>query len=152
VLDRYDAAATSIALGLITEKQWPGGTLCVYPIRAYVSSAFDLSESQIEQIEEIMRDANKPLWVLIRAKAMRRSELLNSGASEDSPEVAELGREANELPVRVSARPPREVVLAILDDNQKAKLAAFEADLQVAREAIALELIPAGVTSEILCH
>jgi hypothetical protein len=99
-----------------------------------------------------MRDANKPLWVLIRAKAMRRSELLNSGASADSPEVVELGLETNELQARTNARPPREAVLAILDDDQKAKLAAFETELQVAREAIALGLIPAPVMYEILCH
>jgi hypothetical protein len=152
ILDRFDAAAVSIAFGLITEKQWPGGPLCVYPFRTYVSTAFDISQSQIEQIEQIMRDANKPLWVLIRAKAMRRSELLNSGASADAPEVVELGLETNELQVRANARPPREAVLAILDDNQKAKLAVFETELQVAREAIALGLIPAPVMYEILCH
>jgi len=50
-------------------------------------------------------------------------------------------------------RPPRDVALSVLDDVQKAKLAAFEAALQLASEAIDLRLFPPppGAGSDVLC-
>ena len=38
VLNRWDVAALLIQLGLIQEQQWPGGQLCLYPIRSSASS------------------------------------------------------------------------------------------------------------------
>jgi hypothetical protein len=47
-------------------------------------------------------------------------------------------------------RKQRDVVMSILDATQKAKLAEFESELQIAAEAMELGLIERG--GEILCH
>jgi hypothetical protein len=49
------------------------------------------------------------------------------------------------------ARPPHEQALAILNEAQRTQIEAFERDLRVAGEAIALRLI-AAPGGEILCH
>jgi hypothetical protein len=89
----------------------------------------------------------------LRAYDMQRSEVLNSGVSADSPTVVQLGSEENNLQAQIGkTRPPHDLALAVLDEAQKAKLAAFETGLQLAREAIELGLIPKPVMGEILCH
>jgi hypothetical protein len=109
LLDRWDEAAVTVGLGLIEEKQWPGGVVCViYPLRAYTSLAYaselGLTPSQVDQFE------------------------------------------------RMQSRPPHDLALAVLDDPQRAKIAALEATLQAASEAIELKLIPAPQRGEPLCH
>lgn len=49
-------------------------------------------------------------------------------------------------------RPPLDSALAVLDETQRANLAAFETALQVANEAIKLKLIPVPAHGEVLCH
>jgi hypothetical protein len=157
VLDRWDAAEVTIGLGLIEKKQWPGELPCFvsYPIARYgtfdYASELALTSFQIEEFEQIQRDASEPLWAQVRAKVRQRSELLNSGAGEGSPEVVELGSEIDRLQAQTNARPRHDLALAVLDATQKAKLAEFETALQAASEAINLGLIPKHV-GEPLCH
>ncbi len=52
----------------------------------------------------------------------------------------------------VNAKDRREPALAVFDETQRAKLAEFETAIQLAREAIALGLIPRVPKGECLCH
>jgi hypothetical protein len=136
VLDRWRAASEAIAMGLIRAEQWPGPSACLpYPIRAFPSE-FDISDAQLEQLERLQRAAEAPLWVQIKEKAMARSE-------------ADLNKLNQQL---AATRPPRDLTLAILNDAQKAKVAAFELDSKLTREAIELKLIPTPVYGEPLCQ
>ncbi len=107
VLHRWDDASQAIALGLISAQQWPGSTLCYYPIRPY-SSDLGLTDSQIRQLEQLQQ--------------------------------------------AVATKPKRDQALAVLDNSQKSKLAAFETALLLASEAIARGLIPDPPKGEVLCH
>jgi hypothetical protein len=49
-------------------------------------------------------------------------------------------------------RPPRDLLLAVLNDDQRAKFAAFESELILAREALELHLVRLPGLPEILCH
>ncbi len=152
VLDRLGAATLAIEFGLISEQQWPGSAQCPVRYDAYAAE-FGLSESQMRQLERLTQAAREPLWAQLRAYDMQRSEVLNSGVSADSPTVVQLGSEENNLQAQIGkTRPPHDLALAVLDEAQKAKLAAFETGLQLAREAIELGLIPKPVMGEILCH
>jgi hypothetical protein len=145
-------AAEAIVLGLITSEQWPGRSLCLYPVRNH-SWEFNLSDDQLSQFERLQQGVRDPLFRQIREKAALQQELLKSGMNSESAGVAQLDREISSLSRDVaSARPEREVVLAILDANQRAKLAAFEAALRVVSEAIELGLIPVPPKAEVLCN
>ena len=109
VLDRWDAAAFAVELGLITNEQWPGGCLCASRVRGNpYSTELGITDAQAQQIERILESVN--------------------------------------------AKERREPVLAVFDEAQRAKLAAFEAGMQRAREAIQLGLIPRVPKGECLCH
>jgi hypothetical protein len=152
VLDRSDTASLAITLGLISAQRWPGRSLCYYPIRAYASE-LGLSESQVWQLERLQQAAREPLYAQITEKENRRLEFLNSGGSADSPTVVQLISEISKLQKQAAeTRPERDLALAVLDDTQKAKLAAFETALQLAREAIELGLTPDPPKGEVLCH
>jgi hypothetical protein len=56
VLDRSEAASLAIVQGLISAQQWPGRSLCYYPIGAYASE-FHLSDSQVELLERLRQAA-----------------------------------------------------------------------------------------------
>ncbi len=149
VLDRWRAAAEAMAMGLIGPAQWPASSQCLtYPIRAFPSE-FDLSDAQLEQLVRLQRAAVEPLWVQIREKAMARSEMSDS----KSPAAAQLSADIDRLSQRVAAtRLARDLALAILNDAQRAKVAAFELDLKLVREAIECKLIPAPPIGEALCQ
>jgi hypothetical protein len=151
VLDRWDTASLAITLGLISAQQWPGGPLCYSPIRAY-ESGLGLSQSQVLQFERLQQAAEEPRIAQIWERMNRRSEFLNSGGSADSPAVVQLLSEISKLQEQVArTRPERDLTLAVLDDTQRAKFAAFEAALPLAKDAIELGLItPKG--GELLCH
>jgi len=152
VLDRYDAASQAIVLGLISAQQWPGGSLCYYPIRTYASE-FCLSDSQVRQFEQLQQAAREPLYAQIMQKENHRLELLNSGISADSLIVVQLVSDISNLRKQAAdTRPRRDLALAMLDDGQKAKLAEFEIALQLASEAIELGLILDPPKGEILCY
>ncbi len=156
LLDRWEGAVT-IGLGLIEERQWPGGVICViYPIRTYANLAYaselGLTPSQVDQFERIQMDAAAPLWAQVRDKDMQRTALLRSGVSADAPEMVHLGSDINKLQALVNARPRHDLALAVLDEPQKAKIAALETTLRAASEAIELNLIPAPRRGEPLCH
>jgi hypothetical protein len=123
VLDRWKMVSESIAAGLIDPRQWPGVTLCVFPIRAFPAE-LALSGSQVSRLEELERTA--PF------------RLINTG-------------DLKPFPSPEAARQRRNLALAILNDAQKSKLAAFELDLKIVQEAIALKLIPDPPKGEILC-
>jgi hypothetical protein len=85
---------------------------------------------------------------------IRRDET-GLGLSEDQVHRFE---ELRIIPYKSAADPSEKVarrqrVLAVLDAFQQAKLAAFEADLRVAQEAIDAGLLPnAGKGGEVLCN
>jgi hypothetical protein len=106
VLDRYELAALAITAGLIDAQEWPGATLCFYPI-SVSAAALALRDSQVQDLERLRQATPKP---------------------------------------------PRDEALAVLDDSQRANLAAFQTALQLARQAIELGLLPDPPKGEILCH
>ena len=136
VLDRWRTASEAIATGLIRVSQWPGSSACLpYPIRAFASE-FELSVAQVEQFEGLQRAAEEPIWVRIREK-----------------EKAQLASEVSKLSQQIAAiRPPRDLAIAVLNDAQRAQLAAFETAMTLAREAIEMKLIPASSVGEVLCQ
>jgi hypothetical protein len=156
-LDRWDAAAVAIGLGFIDEKEWPGGSACLfYPVAMYFSYAYalelGLTPAQEEQFKEIQQAASEPFWAQVREKVTQRSELLNAGVSADSPAVVQLNAETDKLQAETNSRPRRDLALAVLDEAQRAKLAAFVTALEVANEAIEIGLIPKPLVGEPLCH
>jgi hypothetical protein len=144
-LDRSGAASLAIDLGLLGQEQWPGGadSVCHRPLQSYSGRPleFGMTESQIHQLLEIRRVAGFPLWPQVREKAMQRQALLDSGVSADSPAVVQLGLDSDRLQKQISARPSRDVVMSLLDSAQKAKLAEFEKELELLRQAVELGLI-----------
>jgi hypothetical protein len=54
--------------------------------------------------------------------------------------------------LRGEALPPRNLAMAVLNEAQKAKLAAFRANLELAREALELHLIRLPGLPEVFCH
>ncbi len=81
----------------------------------------------------------------IRAYAFTAELGLSDGQSRQLEELKETTRAAG-------AKPPHGAARTVLDEAQRAKLAAFEGELQLASEAIALGLIPRPARGEILCH
>ncbi len=151
VLQRRDMASQTIVLGLISAEHWPGGPLCHPWLYAYGSELWP-SSSQARQLYQLQLEAREPFYAQVIEKEYYRSWLLSSGISADSPVVvhflsaiAELRRQA------ARTRSPRERVLAVLDDVQKAKLAEFETACQLAIEAIELGLLPETRGGEVIC-
>ena len=155
-LDRWDAAAVSIGLGFIDEKEWPGSSACFhYPLRSFASYAYalelGLTSAQMDQFEQIQQAASEPFWAQVREKTAQRSELLNSGLRMDSPEVVQLGAEIDKLQAQTNST-RRNLALAVLDEAQRTKLAEFQSALQLVNEAIELGLISKLPVGEPLCH
>jgi hypothetical protein len=150
---QQETAAGAIVLGLMDAREWPWGWTCpLYPIGAYAPE-FGLSSAQVTQFEQLEQAARQPIIEQEWAKQKRHRELLESGASEDSPEVTQLMAEISELMKQSAAvRPPHDAALAALTDAQRTKLAAFQADLELAREAAELRLVLAPWPGEGLCH
>jgi hypothetical protein len=149
VLDRWRTASEAMAMGLISAAQWPGSSVCLpYPIRTFPTE-FDVSDAQLEQWGRLQRAIQEPLWAQIREKAMARSELLDSKSQAGIQLDADLSKLNQQL---AETRPPRDLLLAILNNAQKARVAVFEADLKLVREAIELKLIPRPEQGEALCQ
>jgi hypothetical protein len=154
VLQRPQTSAGAVALGLMDAREWPWGWACppLLPIQAY-AQAFALSGAQMTQFEQLEQTVRQPIFEQEWAKQNRHRELLDSGASEDSAEVKQLMAEISELSKQSYAiRPPHDAALAVLTDAQRTKLAEFQADLELAREAVDLRLVVAPWAGEGLCH
>ncbi len=144
VLDRWNMASEAMVAGLINVQQWPGGISCIVPH----PSEFGLSDSQRKELEQI----HAPLKAAIAEKDAERLKLrLISGLRSDSAEIAQVDAEISELRAKWSSEPLRSLSRAVLNDAQMAKLAAFEVDLKLVREAIELKLIPDPPKGEPLC-
>jgi hypothetical protein len=153
VVERPEVAAMAIDIGLIRQAQWPGGTdsLCHHPFSYYYYSSpyladFGITKSQIQQIAGMLSVANEPLVAQVREKAMQRQALLDSGVRSDSPAVVQLGSDSLHLQQQINSRPPRDLVMSVLNSDQKRKLGEFEKELSLAREAVEL-----GLTSPRTC-
>lgn len=152
VLDRWRAASEAIVTGLISAQQWPGQTLCLYPIHAN-NSEFNLRDAQLQQLTRLQQAAREPLEAPIAEKEQARLDLLISGLRADSPAVVQAVADISKLRQQWSATvPPRDLARAVLDDAQKTQLEALEAALELVREAIELKLIPDPPKGEILCQ
>lgn len=152
VLHSDKMASLAIVAGLIDAKQWPKKFPCgYYPFRTSASE-LGLSDSQMGQLEQLQRAEREPVLAQAKQKQNQRMELLRSSVSADSPAVVQLTSEMEKLGRQAeNIWPQRDSTLAILDGAQKAKLAAFEMVLQLAREAIELRLIILPPEGEVLC-
>ena len=71
------------------------------------------------------------------------------GLSDTQAQRLEQMREAAQAK---DVKPRRDLALAVLDDAQRANLAAFESALELASDAVELKLIAAPAKGEPLCH
>ncbi len=150
VLDRREMATQAVALGLMTADDWPGMRLCRSRIETS-RSELNLTDAQVEEFERIEQAARQPVEEEIWQKADLHRALLNSGSRDDSPAVVEVMADIGTLQKQFDEmKPPRDEVLAMLDDSQKASMAEFQRALELAREAIDLRLFY-PVRGEVLC-
>jgi hypothetical protein len=143
VLDRWNMASEAIILGLIDVEQWPGSMGCFGPH----ASELDISESQRQELDRI----HEKLKELIAKKNenLLKQRLLARG--QHSAEIAQLTAEVSKLRREWAAEPLRSRSRAVLNAAQAGKLAALENDLELAREAIELHLVPDPPKGEALC-
>ena len=153
VWERSDLAAAAIVMGLIDPGEWPAPFACpLYQIAAYTRQ-FNLTAAQVTRLEELQNAARQPnlerQWELQR----RHRALLESGAPENSSEIAAVMSDLTAAMNRYAkTRPPRDPARSVLNAAQQAKLATFEAELELAREALELHLIELPASPEVLCH
>jgi hypothetical protein len=153
VLTHSDMAAGAIVMGLMAAGDWPAHFACpLYRIGAYARE-FDLSDDQVSRLEELEIAARQPNLERQQSLRTRHRQLADSGTREDSPEVAALMADLKATMKRYAeTRPPRDAAWAVLNDAQRARLAAFESDLELAGEALELHLIDLPPLPEVLCH
>jgi len=151
VFDRTDMAAGAIVLGLLDRSEWQGTMLCYYPVRSYAKE-FGLGNSQVSRFEELQQMVREPFASQINEKLKAYSELTRAGWGAQSPQVVQLMSEVSDLRAQAQKVIPMRERLGLLNDAQRAKLAAFQADLELAREALELHLIPEPSRYEMLCH
>jgi hypothetical protein len=147
ILNHLNMASEAIVAGLISPRQWPGSTLCPSSI-ASNPSEFSLSDSQVRQLERLRDAARQPLDAQIAEQEKVRADLLNSGLPTDQA----TGAISKSRQQWSETAPPRDLAIAVLDQTQRATLAAFETALQLVREAIDLNLIPDPSKGEVLCQ
>jgi len=153
VLERFGTAGSAALMGLISVHDWPTGWPCPLEAISYYAREFDLSTTQIAQFEKAREDVRQSILDQVLPKQRRRRELLDSGATENSPNVVELTSELSKLRKEYAeAKPSHEFALSVLNDAQKEKAAAFESDLELARQALELHLIRVPALPEVLCH
>jgi Spy/CpxP family protein refolding chaperone len=155
VLQRSHTAEAegAFVLGLIDAREWPWGWACgPGPIGTYAQE-FALSDVQQREFQQLEQAARQPLRDQGLAVQKRRRELLDSGASGNSPEVVQLTTEISQLSKREwDTRPPHDAALALLNGTQRARLAEFQADLELGREAAELGLVVAPWAGDGFCH
>ena len=125
-----DTAHLAARLGLINRQDWEQrfGQTCLFgEIRQYI---YYTKRYSAKPLELYLSPAQAERFERIQRE---REALLNAGSTKDT-----------------HAPLPRDVVMSILDSIQKAKLAEFESELQVAAEAVQLGLIESA--GEVLCH
>jgi hypothetical protein len=156
VLRRYDTSASAIVLGLMDGKEWPSGWPCFVPnARADVySREFDLTAEQVRRFEQLQHDVRQRAVDQITEIEIRLGKLkLLPGQSLPPSEWAAFSEEISKwVKQRDEARPPRELAMAALSEAQKAKLAAFRAGLELAREALELHLIQVPPLPDPFCR
>jgi hypothetical protein len=126
----------AMVLDLTSAYQWPRHQC---PGETGAGSDLYLTSSQLAQLQEQRQSAGPSLAPEIAWREWRWNMSLNYGWP-DPPAVV---RAVSELPaLREQAAKRRDLALAVLDDAQQAKLAEFEAALQLLSEARGLRLIP----------
>ncbi len=152
VLESGQAAREAVQLGLINSFEWPGGGQCFDPDPRYEALGLGLTADQIAQLDRIGA-AN---WSEARVSDVRLSleqrrlrELMNSGMPDESAirqARADFASERNYAQTTF-----REPARTVLDGLQRQRLEAFESELELASEAVALNLLmaPGG---EVFCH
>jgi hypothetical protein len=154
VLQQWDTAGGAVAMGLMDASDWPGEWPCFVPNSRIASYAkeYDLTSDQVDRLKQLQDEVRQRAVNGLMEIAGRVWKLSTSGANSPS-ETAALNEETARLvKQRDEARPPRDLALAILNDVQKAKVAALRADVELAREALELHLIRLPGLPEILCH
>jgi hypothetical protein len=153
VLLRFGTSAGAVVMGLMDAEEWPTGWPC--PIsygHGVYASEFDLTADQVQRFEQLQHDVQQRANDQLMEIGNRYWKLL-AGQSVESPERAALLAETSTLvKQRDQALPPRNLATAVLNETQKAKVAAFRASLELAREALELRLIRLPGLPEVLCH
>ena len=152
VLERGQAAREAIQLGLISSIDWPGGGQCFDPDPQYEALGLGLTADQIAQLDRIGEANRSEIGAsdVRMSSAQRRLHALLGAAKADASAIHQA--RADLVTERSSARKTfLEPSRAILNELQMARLGAFESDLEVASEAVALNILraPGG---EVFCH
>jgi hypothetical protein len=154
VLGRFQTSAGAVVMGLIPASDWPTGWPCVSPDSriAVYAKEYDLTDDQVNRLEQLQHDVRQQAVDGLMEIGRRAWKLWASGAQTPSDTAALLEETARLVKQRDEAGPPRDLALAVLNDAQMAKLAAFRHDLELAREALELHLIQLPPLPEIFCH
>jgi hypothetical protein len=136
VLGKRGRAARLIQIGAITCGQWPEGCGCLCG-GIDADTTFELDDAQRALLEEVRAPVRQ-------ARSDLKRRIANG---EGTVGVAELRKEYDALKV------PREAVIAIFSDDQRASFSAFDNDLRVVKQAIEIGLLSAPAPmGECLCN
>ena len=151
VLQLQNGAMQLVSVGAINCSQWPGMCACFYPIRRD-DTKLGLSEAQLARLEQLRIARLGPMNELRRRIGATAARLANAPRDEPASadrlrkELAELQKQSEDV------ADTHALVLDVLDDMQKIKLAAFEADLRLVNEAMDIGLLTRPGKGEPLCN
>lgn len=152
VLAKPDLAGLTISLGLLKPNEWPGQTLCPYPVRSNFTE-LSLTDAQLQGFWQLERIARASIEQELAQKVSLRQQGVASGVDGAAIALQDLQREIQTLQARLHAvKPPSEQVMAMLDDRQRAEVSTFRTSLSAVSEAITLGLIAQPMRGEVLCH
>ena len=151
VLQLQNGAMQLVSVGAISCSQWPAMCACFYPIRRD-DTKLGLSEAQLARFEQLRIARLGPMNELQRRIGATAARLANAPRDEPASadrlrkELAELQKQSEDV------ADTHALVLDVLDDMQKIKLAAFEADLRLVNEAMDIGLLTRPGKGEPLCN
>ena len=152
VLERGQAASEAIRLGLISSIEWPGGGQCFDPDPQYETLGLGLTADQIAGLNRMI-DENRSTVSVSDVRLVRSQRRLRELLDAAIPDAGAIHQERTDLKSERSyARKSfLEPAWAILNELQRVRLEAFESELEVASEAVALKLLraPGG---EVFCQ
>jgi hypothetical protein len=151
VLQRFETSAGAVEMGLMDARDWPTGWTCPPSSRiGLYAREFDLTADQVRRLEQLQNEVRQRAADQIMEIGNLLWKLTQAGTP---PAPAVITEESSRLQKqRDEGRPPRDQALVVLNEAQKAKLAALLAELELAREALDLHLVRLPSTPEVFCH
>jgi hypothetical protein len=136
------------AVAMAQEPGRPGGPFVPQPVYSELRQHLTLTDAQVNSLIQVLnsrREAEAAIYRQISEKQQVLYGLLQAG-SNDALQIGQLTVEINNLQRRLplSAEPYRSSALAVLNDQQKTKLAALAEALRLvnaAYQAVSLNLI-----------